>query len=231
MPGNRPSTRLSTVARAALRSVAIGTAAAAPWLAVFAAPLPPLGGRDLAVVTTDRMCNGNANANATLIGCVVTSDASVSAPGMMNAHGSEGSGSIVATAQGADMRAMSRAVVTQGGQIGDPVGVTVVQFDMFTVQGPTATAPLSVIMDLDATIERAGPAAIVTGGMAAQVGLRAGASSSSYNSLTDRLDPNERIFRSIRYATGVRGLLMSVVDDRSSGIFTVRLSSVSRPPC
>lgn len=222
MPARHHLHRPSSTTRAVARWLAAGTVATAPWLVAQAAPLPPLGGRSLAVVTTDRICNGNANPNGTLIGCVVTSDAAVSALGLMDAFGAQGAGSITATPHGADLRALARAVVVRGGQIGDPVGVTVVQFDMFTVQGPKATVPLSVVMDLNAEITLAGPAPIVTGTMAGQFGMRAGASSDGYNALTDRLDPNRRVFRSIPYGSSVRGLLISsVVDDLSHGIFNV----------
>ena len=174
-----------------------------------AAPMPE-GSRSIALVTTQYVCYGINSGGS--VPCPLTTDASLSVSGLVSPLGHSVSGQAEARRDGASAQVTSAAVRLPGGQTFDLAAISLIQFDQFLVQGPTATVAMQVTLDLDATASLVSGAPFVDGIVAGQAGFRAASSGPDWQTLTDRLDFRDRLFLNGRIASASRGLTGPVVD-------------------
>lgn len=175
-----------------------------------ASPMPEVGGRSIALVTTQYVCNG-VNSGAS-VPCPLTTDASLSVEGLVSPLGHSVSGQAEARRDGASAQVTSAAVRLPGGQTFDLAAISLVQFDQLLVQGPTATVAMQVTLDLEAAASLVSGAPFVDGSVVGTAGFRAGGSGSDWQTLSDRLDVRDRVFLNGRIASPSRGLTGPLVD-------------------
>ncbi|KQV48176.1 hypothetical protein ASC95_19670 [Pelomonas sp. Root1217] len=196
--------------------VAAACLAAACTGAAHALPLAPTVTREINFVSTRSMCTGLLPLGGDNMSCTLTNGAQLTAS-FADPYGSPSSGNAQLFADGVDMSLSATTTRSTA-----PTSIfDAVQFDQFTITGPTATVNVGVKVTIDGATARNSGGFVLTSYTFIS-GNRSATPSASANSTGDRIsnDPTRDVLAFGRTATLGGGITQSILHRVDTASFT-----------